>query len=537
MAVFERMGHNKTATAEALGIHRETVRKLLKQYHIKPLATGRMGYKEPIVFPLPKKGEVKRYILTAAQNNTHVHKGFLDNLEAYANYLGAQLMISRFSYNRASYSGKSVKPGRGPTSDDVADLWYDRAISPYICDDPELHQGRPFALAPSLLWASNLNIIPTARRPLSGLETYSGMASGIFPHSTIALESVPTGLYEPTKMNYTTGCVTQRNYIEKKQGNIADFHHAYAAVVVEVNHRGMWWVRHINADTQGTFYDIPSDHARAVQVYRGKVYEGISVEALNWGDIHADEMEDWVFDQCFGDGGILDTLRPKYQLMHDVMSMTRRSHHVKTFGHHYKLYAQGREQVVDEVGVTADILKSACRDWSEVVIVPSNHDRHGDRWLDEADYRSDLPNAELFLEAQLERVRAIKSGESFEFMRWALEHPEYGGLGAENIRWLDRNESFVICGDRSSGIECGWHGDEGPNGSKGTTQGLLKVGRRINKGHDHTATIRDGVYSAGACVEVAHYMNGPSSHSVSHIVTYPNSKRSIITCNKDGWRA
>src|SRR5690606_17457923 len=99
---------------------------------------------------------------------------------------------------------------------------------------------------------------------------------------------------------------------------------------------------------------------------------------------------------------------------------------------------------------------------------------------------------------------------------------------SENVRFLRIDESFVICA-KNHPIECGLHGHLGPNGSRGTTANLSRMGARINKGHDHAATIRNGVYSAGVCALEQGYNQGPTSWSVSHICTYLNGKRCILT--------
>ncbi len=41
----------------------------------------------------------QRFIITAAQNNTEVNAGFLKALEACAKETGAQILVSRFTYN------------------------------------------------------------------------------------------------------------------------------------------------------------------------------------------------------------------------------------------------------------------------------------------------------------------------------------------------------------------------------------------------------------------------------------------------------
>lgn len=533
IAAFQENNGNISATARALGLHRQTVKKHILRSGLgsKPITGGRHHHIDPVVRPLPEKGETKRYILTSAQNNTKINTKFLENLIVYAKWLDAELMIARYTYDKASYSNaKSVKPGRLPDASDKADLWYDSAIEPYICDDFSRHGSAHYELAPDLIWCAEMNILPTAARPLSDLQTYIGWRSIVVPHAKLAMISVPTSRDEMPKFAYTTGTVTQRNYIQKKTGMKAEFHHAYAALLVEVTSDGSWWARQLNADNAGRFYDCPSGVEGAILVERGEVYAGQHALAINWGDIHASEIDDWVAEMNWARGGILDVLRPQYQFMHDLLSFRSQSHHDRNrFGTAYQKFIDGIDRVADEVKTTAELLRRTERGWCKTVVVNSNHDRHGDRWLDEADYRLDKANARFFLEAQLARVTALDESRDWEFLPWAMK---WAGIGSE-VQFLARDESFKIAGD----IECGWHGDDGPNGARGTTRSLVNVGRRVNKGHDHAAAIMDGVYSAGACSTSYDYQKGPSGQSVSHIVTYPHGKRAIITCRSEQWRA
>lgn len=534
IAAYHKLDGNKTAVADELGIHRDTVRKVLKEAGVtKPLHSGRLEDLEPVIKPLPAKGKIKRYLLTSAQNNTKVHGRFWENLTAYADYLDADLMVSRFTYNKGVYhSTKSVKPGRGPTAEDLSELWYDPRITPFICDEPGRDGSCQYQLAPGLLWCAEMNIRPTAARPLSELDSYAKSNSGIFPHAKIALESIATGKHEPTKFNFTTGTVTHRNYIQRKEGLKAEFHHAYAALIVEVDDRGKWWVRQLNADTRGSFYDCPRGVDGGVHVDDGEVIPGARAEALQPGDVHASEIDEVVANALWGKDGLMDVLEPKYQFLHDLFSMRSRSHH--DMGHYSKMLGKfygGLDNVEQELKTTVALMKVAARDYCQMVIVSSNHDRHLDRWLDEANFKVDLPNARFYLEAQLAHTLAREKGEDWTALPWALQR-----YGAPPANYLPRDASFVICGN-AGGIECGWHGDEGPNGSRGSTRALVKVGRRVSKGHDHTATIMDGVYSAGVCALNFEYSHGPSSHSVSHIVTWPNGKRAVITMVDGKWRA
>jgi len=51
---------------------------------------------------------------------------------------------------------------------------------------------------------------------MAKLDTYKN----IFPHAKLAMRSIPTMQGEGTKLNYTTGTVTKRNYVQKRAGII-----------------------------------------------------------------------------------------------------------------------------------------------------------------------------------------------------------------------------------------------------------------------------------------------------------------------------
>ena len=62
------------------------------------------------------------------------------------------------------------------------------------------------------------------------------------------------------------------------------------------------------------------------------------------------------------------------------------------------------------------------------------------------------------------------------------------------------------------------------------------MGRRANTGHTHSAGIIEGLYVAGVCALVQGYNRGPSSWSITHILTYKNGKRALVTMTQDAWR-
>lgn len=507
------------AVARELGIPRGTLNDY--QRKLRPLLPdGAVDGLKTTTRKLPAKGGVKRYILTCAQNNTKLHLPVWDNLRALAEHLGAELMVARFTYNQNAYGGAAPKPGTGQ---DPEDLWYDPSIVPYVNDSR-------VELAPGLVWCGESNISPTAVRPLSGFETYTGRKSAIFPHTKLAMESIASGKNEGTKLIYTTGTVTQRNYIQKRAGLRAEFHHTYGALIVEVDAKGRWFCRQLNADQHGSIYDLD------LKVVDGKVTAGHRVTAVTLGDVHAAQVDEEVARLTWGKGGLLDTLQPKRTFLHDLVDFRARNHHDRGNPHlNFRKYVQGEDGVEEELAGAVELVKQIQRDGSEVVVVQSNHDNALTRWLREADYRLDPRNALVFLRCQLRVYEAIaEQEEGFHLLEWILQH-----LGCPKaVRFLRTDESYVICRDSGGGIECGMHGHEGPNGSRGSAGSLSRMARWANIGHSHSAQILDGLYVAGTSSRLdVGYNTGPSSWTHSHIVTYENGKRAIVTLYDGAWRA
>jgi len=485
-------------------------------------AKGRLRAAPIIKTALHARG-VRRHFFSVAQNNTKVFKAAWDNVQALCDHLDAGIKVSRCTYDLWTHGERSAKVGKskGSIRDDI---WWDDALAKNLCDDL-------VEIAPGLVFVGQSNILPTAERPLRGFETLTGRRSSILPHTKIELECVASGKFEGTKFNYTTGAVTQRNYIQKKVGQKAERLHCYGGLLVEVDSDGRWFVRQVQADERGVVCDLD------VRVEAGRVTTGNPVEGITWGDAHGVMVDPTVKEISWGPGGMLDQLQPRHQFFHDVFDMRARNHHERGNPHRmFERMVDGMDNVERELGGTADILTEADRDWCRMVVVKSNHDDALERWLRDADYRSDPINAEFFLEAQREVYRAIRERRQKEFLtiEWALRR---AGCPSP-AQFLHEDESFILCPAEDGGIECGLHGHRGVNGSFGTVTGMARMGRRGNFADKHVAAIRDGAYFAGTSSLLdCGYNMGPSSWSHSHIVTYPTGSRSIVTCWKGKWRA
>lgn len=528
LRAYQDAGGNKAEAARALGIPTNTFRNRIRAaqrlsgVNLKKLEAG--GEVEPMrarVARMPRRGEVKRYILTSAQNNTKVWQG-IENLKALADHYGAKLMVGTFSYKLSSYGTASVKRGAATRGETPDETWYDPAVVPYICDER-------VQLAPGLVWCGEQNILPTATDPLAQLDTYAGRQSCIVPHARIEMRSVKSGKTDGTKMNYTTGTVTQRNYIKKRAGLLADFAHCYGGVIVEVKPDGRWYVRQLHAGEDDSIYDL-NLRAQAGVVAECGPKESY-VDSITWGDIHEISLQPSVRRLMFGPGGILDTFRPKRQFMHDVLDFRSRNHHDMKNSHlMFEKHVTGVEDVEAEVrGVWKFLARESRRPWCETVVVPSNHDEALTRWLREADFKADPVNSIFYLERELAKRRAIRARD-LRFLDLEDALTSMGAKEMEGVRFLRRDEDFVTCKTGTyPGNENGLHGDTWAN--------LNSYSRPLTIGHRHAAGIRGTLYVAGISGSLDQGYNvGPSDWSQTHVFTYPNGRRTLVTMWKGDYR-
>lgn len=471
----------------------------------------------------PRK--VSTFILTSAQNNTDIHTAFLTNLEAYAKHMSATILVAGFTYSKSS-SGSTNKDNTK----------YHPALTKYLTKEQ-------CNLGDAVLFCAEMNTLPTAVDPLSGFEAYTRSKWGVFPHPRISLKSIPTMFGSPPKHIMTTGSITLPNYVNRKAGLKAEFHHVIGAVIVEIDKEGAFFCRHLIAEKDGSFQDLDK------YVVRGHVIGGARVEAITWGDIHTEKLDKKIAMGAWGIDNktfeyislhdveiMFDILKPKYQFFHDVLDFHRRNHHnIGDPYHKFKMFTEKTESVKCELDAVGKFLEAVQFPGCENIVVDSNHDRALIKWLKNTDYRNDPVNSIIFLELQLATYRAISKGlQNFSpLMYYVQENFD------TNARFLSHTDSFMICQHAGGGIECSLHGDKGANGAKGHVNSFARMGPKANTADKHAAEIFEGIYQAGhSCsYDMGYNAGGLSSWSPSHIVTYPSGKRTIVTMYGHKFRA
>lgn len=467
----------------------------------------------------------KVYVITAAQNATPVHDGFLSSLLYYCTVRHAELMVIPYRYtNPTSIWTEHNKEN---------DYWWE-TVTPYLVHTKvRLHDGDENGEG-GLQLLGQIKMRPTATTPLSGFDAFTGTDSAIFGHPKLQLKTVATPSKKLPKILTTTGSCTIENYTDSKTGHKGRFHHNISALIVEVD-GDKFHMRHVHGEEDGSFYDLEYYYTPHGRNKYGRI------AGLVPGDIHAEFVDPAVEAAMFlGPDSIAEVLNPEVVAYHDLEDFYRRNHHhrgndIVAYGkHHYK-----KDNVEEGLQLSADFVDRHTRPDTLNLIVRSNHDQAFERWLREADPKTDPENARFYYYMkfhQLSNVVQTNSGYSTinAFKFWCENPLDQKGLqNLETTKFLGRDESFVV-----NGIEIGFHGDVGINGSRGSVQAFSKIGPKTIIGHSHSPGIVEGAYQVGVCAYLdLEYASGPSSWLHTQCIIYPNGSRALINVIDGEWRA
>lgn len=462
------------------------------------------------------------FILTGAQNDAEVDLPFWENLKAYAEFRDADIIVGPGTYETQWWSENNSAVRR-----------YAAEIEEFLCFGQML-------IGDNFMFCGEMNMLPTANRPISDLTTYTQGKWGAFPHSKIQLKSVPST--DPSRQAHqvmTTGLVTKPKIIPRKAGIKSIFHHQLAAVLVEFDQDGDLFCRHLVADKDGSFCDLE------FFVKDGEVdIVQDQVELVVMGDLHTDKEDPKNFDAMFrAPNSIMRSLNVRRAIAHDIFDNYRRNHHhVHDNAYSYEVAVRGRESVLDEIRGVVNILNEL-RETVAVTVVESNHDIALERYIKEGRYRNDGINIRIGLQLEdaylawreevAQCLDANLPARSFSLLEYAVNMAaEKEGIDLSDVEWVHDGYSYVV-----NGVECGNHGFRGANGARGTVSGFAQLGRKMNIGDKHSPEIMDGVYVSGVMNLHQGYNKGPSGWAVTHTLQYNNGKRTLVTFQNGKWRA
>jgi hypothetical protein len=440
----------------------------------------------------------KRFIITWAQNNTPVHSGLLKNIEAYADYINADIHV---------IAGRYKNPTSIWSQNQEQEENWDNKVLKYL--DANRHDIHEFV---SIL--SDIKIQPTAVNPMTGLQALSGVNSCIFGSPKVQMEMIPVLEGCKPKMMLTTGSVTKKNYTDSKAGKTGDFHHTFGFAIVEIKDDEIFFVRQVTADDKtGNFSDL------YFRVEGGEIKELDKLSAIVLGDVHYGHHDQTVLDSTMT---LMDRLLPKHVILHDVFDGNSISHHeMKDPFIQYGKEIAGTNDLEREVDIMLNGL-SAFEKYENVVIVRSNHDDFLDRWLKNEDWKKQptFKNSRLYM--RYSDLLLEQYGKDPYNVKGVI--PSIINQKFPKFKTLGRSESY-----RVKNWELGQHGDIGSNGSRGSLLQFRRLNTKIVVGHYHSPGRKDGAIAVGTSTKLrVGYNNGASTWLQSHVIIHTDGRAQHI---------
>lgn len=457
---------------------------------------------------IPQETKAKVIVVTSAVLGQPVEPAFLATLQNYCKSRDAELFIIPIKY-------------KIPLDE--------------IVETPEiiqyfLHNNIEFGANYRIMGA--IKLVATMEHPLSSLDAMSKGTSLVFGHPQVSLRTVHTTLPLPAILS-TTGCVTKKNYTISKQGFKAEFNHSYSALVLEMDSDGDVFQRHLNFDGDGfqdleTYYTFDNEH-----IMNGVLGQNF-IKALVTGDEHIMFQDKIVAEVTYTNfDSIVNVLRPKNIIRHDVLDAYTVSHH-----HKFNVFTQfakwkyNKNSIHTELDETLDFIIKTTPDYAKSIIVSSNHNDHLLKWLNACEPKIEPWNAEIYhklMYLMLAETRMTGNGASYPdpFELYARTYK------TDSMVFLKRNEQFLI-----DDVSLNFHGDVGLNGSRGSRKSFSGLPTKTIIGHSHSPGITHGVYQVGTSSKLQlEYNVGPSSWAHCHCLIYGNGKRTLIFIINGKWRA
>lgn len=449
----------------------ETLKSLFgkSERTVRKWCSDRLSFKEkvdviPEVLKIAKEkthdGTKKRFLITSAQSATPINKGLLREMEAYAEFIDAEILVIPFRYqNPTSVFSKDQKDNE----------WWDSNIVKYLTLNRHNLNN-----AVSVL--SDVPIQPTATSPLLGLEGMTGEHSCIVGHPRLELKTIPVMEGCRPKIMFTTGCCTKMNYTSSKAGKKGEFHHSFGFAIVEIKDDETFFFRQVSAKESGEFIDL------FYHVKNGVVNRETEVEACAMGDIHVAHVDERVVDITLND--LFKKLKPKALFIHDIMDSESISHH--NLKNPFILHQQeidGRNSLSNEVDEMLDWLEQIKQ--YNVYIVKSNHDIHIDQFLASTDWRkmTTFKNALPYMEY----ATATLKGEAPNGVVPYLINKRF-----PKFKCLTDDCNITV-----KGFLMSVHGHMGASGSRGSLQQYSRLSTKSVTGHSHAIGRIGGAVSVG----------------------------------------
>jgi hypothetical protein len=429
------------------------------------------------------------YVVTTAQRDAKPNWNFIRGLETYAKHNKAEIIILPTNGSSTSPAAMAEEQLHHYFSDNFR----------VIDDDYSLN--------------SNLDIrfFPVKAQQMDPTTSWDRFVaydtSAIMASPKQRMRVVPNGNTHIPKVLMSTGACTQPNYKPNSWGTKAELDHQYGAIVVDVIDDVFFHYRQLRANQNGAFYDLGVRYNGHNKPKRQRP------DALVMGDYHCRQIDPVVLE---GHKELIKQVKPKHLILHDLFDGQSISHHID--GNYVQMARRTGQDIlgdeVYEVGEHLHELRKLNKDM-KIVVVKSNHDEVIDRWLQEGRFLQEPQNIMLGLELMKAKIQG------YDPLQYAVESV-YGKI--PNITWLQRDDDFKV-----RGYQLANHGDQGPNGSRGSPRGLEAACSKAIVGHTHTPQIFRKLFIVGTSTPLRlDYTKGPGSWMNTSALLHANGEPQLI---------
>lgn len=513
-AELQKMG----VTRNAIRWHFNTVKELKvvarEEYpqYFKDIIDETLFTKKNLKKLETEASKYKRFVVTTAVAGAPVHEKFYKALKSYCEHNNAKLLIIPVKAPASSIPGT-----RGNNNQWVLDPIFSKNDDLVVFGDLQLNEN---------LYISGIKISAKQIDPTTGLDRLANHSSFIYGSPKLRLKPLPNSNKKLPHIAMSTGAVTMPEYktdyfMSLRTAHLADFDHKLSALVVELEGNGddYYYIRQLQAEPKtGRFPDLGKFY------YPSGSVGTLNPDAFSLGDWHSGET-DPAAKKCWEE--VVQETQPRRIILHDVFSGNSINHWTSGKVITKALQAsKGETNLEEELKMTARDLNELAQ-WTEegVVISKSNHDDFLIRYLEDGRFLKDHEN--FFTATEI--IEGIKNGH--DPLTYGVEKYMDEKAKQKTI-WLERDEDFRI-----AGIECGAHGDKGPNGSRGTLRNLESAYGACVVGHSHTPGIlRDAWQNGTSTYLQLSYNSGASSWMHASTLIYPNGARQMIFSINGKWR-
>lgn len=394
--------------------------------------------------------DVDKIVITYVNDGSLINENFFTVLKNYCNENDAELGI---------LWGKGIQKNKTFDTDTF------RILHPYLATKFIFDRDKTCI-------AQDFLIPSTQKNPLLNIDKLStDIKTIIIGSDKQYLQILPYKQYGNYRIACSTGTLSYINYKDTVAGHIDSKYHKFGAIVLTWDKEHNRYILRNLTYSNDSLYDLNKK-------YTVKGVEKVkSLPGMVLGDLHLPDTDSEALNKTIES---INTLKPKYTMLHDIASWNSICHH--NFGKslfNAQNINKTNNTLENEFNIVIDNLESLSKKCpnTNFKIVNSNHDAFIEKWLDTGEFIKDRHNAKFG--AQL-------------FIEYCENKNIFDDYLPKNMEILPKDKEFNI-----SGFTVSEHGDAGISGSMGSANAFNKTFENCIVGHTHSCEIKEKTFYVG----------------------------------------